>query len=282
MKKDGLVRTESRQRIYLLRKAAILVTICLMAVSFLALSVSAAEKKNTWELKNDYYYYYNSKGKKATGLTKIGGKYYYFDKKGRQLVGWRKIKKSIYRFGMGNAEKGYMLKNQWVDRVKLGKNGKAVVSTKLAKRTAEILVNYTLWGDKITKPTWEGSKKLNACAKAIAKFSYKADSAMGYANGWHVAMAEDCYKRYINKYQYFECQRYAVAFAYLCKAVGLKQVEIHIGGDEHGWVKVNGVSYDPTRYAKYGGDNSLEITDSDREKYDVYKDLKTYKLYSVN
>ena len=240
---------------------------------------SAAQKKNTWVLDNGYYYYYNAKGKKATGLTKIGKKYYYFNKKGKQLVGWRKIDDSIYRFCMGTGEKGYMLKNQWVDRVKLDKKGKAVVKTKLAKRTAEVLVNYTLWGDKITKPTWDGNKKLTAIADAIAKFSYKADSEPGFKKDWHVTLAEDCYKRYLNKYQYFECQRYAVAFAYLAKAVGLTKVEIHVGGDNHGWVMVNGVKYDPTRYAKYKG-NSLQITESDIAKYNVYKDLKTYKLYS--
>ena len=271
--------TESK-RIW--KKALLTVLTMMLLTAFFAFPASAATK-NKWVLKSDgYYYYYNAKGKKLkNGKKKIGKKYYYFDSKGRQLVGWRKINGKYYRFGMGVGKKGYMLKNQYVDRLYLDKKGRANVSSSLSRRTAEVLCNYTLWGDRITKPTWNGTQKLNAIAAAIKKFSYVADTVPGFGTGWDVTLAEDCYARYASGYYHYECERYAIAFAYLAKAVGLKQVQIHIGGSLHGWVKINGNSYDPTRYAVKGG-NTLAITSDDFETNDYYADNLTVYLYSVN
>ena len=254
----------------------------LLAILFCFPAPAASKKiKNKWKLKsNGYYYYYNSKGEKAKGLTKIGKKYYFFDERGHQLVGWRKIKGNYYRFGMSPGKKGYMLKNRMVDRLWLDKKGRADVSTSLAKRTAKVLVNYTLWGDKITKPTWDGEKKIKALAKAIYKFTYKGEDWSDFSNGWDVVMAEDCYARYVNGYYHYECDCYAVAFAYLAKAVGLKKVEIHVGGSYHAWVRVNGKAYDPGRYAARSYKGRLEISEEDFATNSFYQDNLTVCLYS--
>ena len=266
-----------------LKKIAFTFLTALLLMTCFASPSLAAKYKNEWVEKSDgYYYYYNAKGKKLKdGKKKIGKKYYYFDSKGRQLVGWRKINGKYYRFGMGVGKKGYMLKNQYVDRLWLDKKGRANVSSSLSKRTAEVLCNYTLWGDTITKPTWNGTQKLNAIAAAIKKFSYVADTVPGFGTGWDVTLAEDCYNRYASGYYHYECERYAIAFAYLAKAVGLKQVQIHIGGSLHGWVKISGNSYDPTRYAVKGGD-TLTITSDDFASNPYYADNLTVYLYSVN
>ena len=275
--------TKTGKRTGHLKRILLTAGIGMLLMLLLAVPALAASKKtkNKWKLKsNDYYYYYNSKGEKAKGLTKIGKKYYYFDERGHQLVGWRKIKGKYYRFGMTPGKKGYMLKNQMVDRLRLDRKGRADVSAPMSKRLAKVLVNYTLWADKITKPTWDGAKKLKAIAKEIYRFTYKGEDWDNFSDGWDIIMAEDCYARYVSRYFHYECDRYAVAFAYLCKAAGLRQVEIHVGGSLHAWVKVSGKAYDPNRYAARSYKGKLEISEEDFATNSFYQDNLTVRLYS--
>ena len=229
-----------------------------------------AAKKNTWVKKDGYWYYYNSKKKKVKGFKKIGKRKYYFDSQGRQRVGWRKINGAYYRFNMGGGKKGYMLKNKTLNRLTIGSNGKAIIRTQLESRIAEVLVSYTYWGDQITKPTWSADQKVTAIIKEIAsKFTYKAEDVPGFDTGWDVTLAEQCYSRYYNNYPYYECERFAIAFAYLCKAVGLNGVTIHIGGELHGWVTAGGKNYDPTRYVTQGPEK-FYLTDEMRAASSYY------------
>ena len=254
-----------------------MVLLGLMMALMIAGPASAAKKKKVWVKKNGYWYYYNAKGKKLTGFKKIGKKKYYFDNTGRQLVGWRYINGNYYRFNMGGGKKGYMLKNRYVNRVLLGKNGKAVFRTQLEGRIARILTLYTLWGDQITKPTWSAVEKRNAVIKAIGKFAYKAEDVPGFADGWDVTLAEECYARYASGYNYYECERFAVAFAYLCKAVGLTGVTIHIGGELHGWVTAQGGNYDPTFYVTRGADYFV-LTNETIAAKSIYRSDRSVKL----
>ena len=236
------------------KKCLVVFLLGLLMSLMIAGPASAAKKKNVWVLKDGYWYYYNKKGKKLTGFRKIGKKKYYFDNTGKQRVGWRYINGNYYRFNMGGGKKGYMLKNRTINRLYVDSNGKALLRTDLESRIARVMYYYTLWGDQITKPTWSAVEKRNAVIKAIAKFSYKAEDVPGFDTGWDVTLAEECYARYASGYNYYECERFAVAFAYLCKAVGLTGVVIHIGGELHGWVTAQGGNYDPTRYVTQGPD----------------------------
>ena len=63
-------------------KRFLLCAVMLLAVMLLAVPTQAAARyKKQWKKQNQNIYYYNEKGKKLTGLSKIGKKTFYFDKK---------------------------------------------------------------------------------------------------------------------------------------------------------------------------------------------------------
>lgn len=62
-----------------------------------------AAKKNAWAKKAGKTYYYDKKGKKATGLKAIKGKRYFFDRKGvLYKKGWKTVKGRKYYFKKKN------------------------------------------------------------------------------------------------------------------------------------------------------------------------------------
>lgn len=99
------------------------------AVSFLFSTESKAATKNGWVVSGGKTYY-KKNGKKAKGLQKIGKYYYYFDSKGKMATGWKTLKgKKFYFKKTGTiGKKGKMLTG-WV---KIG--GKTYYFKKLGKK----------------------------------------------------------------------------------------------------------------------------------------------------
>ena len=80
-------------------------------------------------------YYYDTKGRKATGLKKIKGKWYYFSKKGvRYQKGWQTIKGKKYYFSKKNGEAYTGLKKI---------SGKLYLFAKDGKRYGSGLITYS-------------------------------------------------------------------------------------------------------------------------------------------
>ena len=80
-------------------------------------------------------YYYDAKGRKATGLKKIKGKWYYFSKKGvRYQKGWQTIKGKKYYFSKKNGEAYTGLKKI---------SGKLYLFAKDGKRYGSGLITYS-------------------------------------------------------------------------------------------------------------------------------------------
>ena len=252
------------------RPGVFLILLLLLLLFSSACPVSAAKtKKPKWVKKQGYWYYYDSKGKKFTGIRKINGKSYYFDSQGRQRSGWRIVNGSYYFFIKSVKGKAYMVKNATVNFVRLGKNGKAVLSNDIQARRAEMLAGYQYWADQIVKPDYTKSQRRNACIRAIAQFAYEAEDAPAYSGTWDLTLAEQVYYRYLYGPRTLECERYAVGFSYLCNAAGLKSVSICIGTDLHGWTLLEGVAYDPTRYVTRGN-GFFPITTANLNSFGYY------------
>lgn len=85
-----------------LRKRMFLLVVLTLCAGTIVLPTQAA-KKNAWTKKARKTYYYDKKGKKATGLKEIKGKRYFFDKKGvLYKKGWKTVKGRKYYFKKKN------------------------------------------------------------------------------------------------------------------------------------------------------------------------------------
>lgn len=75
----------------------------LTAVCILSVGMTAGAAKNKFVKKSGKTYYYDSKGRKASGLKKIKGKTYFFGKNGvRFQKGWKTVKGKKYYFSKKN------------------------------------------------------------------------------------------------------------------------------------------------------------------------------------
>ena len=112
---------------------------------------AAARYKKQWKKQNQNIYYYNEKGKKFTGLSKIGKKTFYFDKKGAQHVGWQKIGNDYYYFNIARGSNGSMVKSAKVNGITIDRTGKAKKDSASLRRLRILLAaNQTV--ERITKP----------------------------------------------------------------------------------------------------------------------------------
>lgn len=85
-----------------LRKRMFLFVVLTLCAGTIVLPTQAA-KKNAWAKKAGKTYYYDKKGKKATGLKEIKGKRYFFDKEGvLYKKGWKTVKGRKYYFKKKN------------------------------------------------------------------------------------------------------------------------------------------------------------------------------------
>ena len=260
-----------------MRKLKHLGFFCILFLLMFGTSINTwAAAKNKWVNDNGYYYYYNGKGQKSVGLTKIGGKYYYFNKSGRQLHGWRKIDGKYHCFDRIPGAKGYMLKDVKIDRMTIDANGNAVVKTKAQQALADVLVNYAKWADQIVKQSWPDNTKLKAMAKAMTgHYDHRADGANWAKNpNWHVEMAMESYIRHLNGAIY-ECQRWACAFSYLAVACGFKNVTLHIGGEDHGWTSIGKRMFNPTGMMN---GKLAEFTAAQQKENKQWQNVKAFKL----
>ena len=59
----------------------------------------------------EHWYYFGSRGKKAEGKKKIGGKTYYFNTDGKMYWGWHQIDDDVYY--LGGEDEGWRVENGW-------------------------------------------------------------------------------------------------------------------------------------------------------------------------
>ncbi|WP_373215514.1 transglutaminase domain-containing protein [Ruminococcus sp. 5_1_39BFAA] len=224
------------------KKHALLTGLFLLCtLLLLSVPVQAAGKKltNQWVTKKGNVYFYNNKGKKVTGLQKIGKYQYYFDSKGVQRSGWRKIKNNYYFFQIKSGRKAYMVKSKTINGIKLDAKGRAdKKGSNLRKLKLMVEANNIV--QKITKPTMTQTEKLKKCFDYTkTAYGYTSWRAFSNKSGWELDFAEDMF--YKNR---GDCVSYGCAFAFLANAVGAKNVYCVSSGG-HGWAEIQGKVYDP-------------------------------------
>lgn len=210
------------------------------AILLTAVPVQAAKKyRNTWRVKSERVYYYNAKGKKETGLTRIGKKYYYFDAKGVQRYGWKKIGNQYYYFTPGRGKKAAMVKNQEINGIRLDKQGRAARDS-VSLRKLKLMAEAGSIVDKITHPFMTKTQRLKICFEYAKKnYGYTTWRNFSPQAGWELSYAEDMLYRGRGN-----CFSYASAFAFLANAAGIPNVSVVSSGG-HGWAEINGKVYDP-------------------------------------
>lgn len=223
-------------------KKQALMTVLLLLCTLLLLSVpaQAATKKNAnkWVTKKSKVYYYNNKGKKVTGLQKIGKYQYYFDSKGVQRSGWRKIKNNYYFFQIKSGKKAYMAKSKTVNGIALDAKGRA--SKKGSNlRKLKLMVKANEIVDTITTPTMTQTEKLKTCFDYTKKYHYTSWRPFTNKPGWELDFAEDMFYKGRG-----DCVSYGCAFAFLANAAGATKVYCVSSGG-HGWAEIKGRVYDP-------------------------------------
>lgn len=208
-----------------------------------------AKKANKWvKNKKGFYTYYDSQGKKCTGLTTIKGKNYYFDQKGIQRCGWQQIDNGYYYFRIASGSKAYMMTNTTMNGIRLGKTGKAVLNTSARRQkikllwraqqlSQEIITDNTMTKNQKLKALYDWTQKDSNIRKTnIGSFkSAKANWDIYYAglvlNASRLPARGDCYT-------------YASVFGYLANTVGYEATVCSSG--HHGFVMINQKFYDPS------------------------------------
>ncbi len=126
-------RKETGRKVYRSRLLAVLVLILGFVMINTGITADAAKAK--FVKKAGRTYYYDAKGRKATGLRKIKGKWYYFSKKGvRYQKGWQTIKGKKYYFSKKNGAAYTGLKKI---------SGKLYLFAKDGKRYGSGLITYS-------------------------------------------------------------------------------------------------------------------------------------------
>ncbi|MFQ9158599.1 MAG: N-acetylmuramoyl-L-alanine amidase family protein [Blautia sp.] len=174
--------------------AVMLLAVMLLAVMLLAVPTQAAARyKKQWKKQNQNIYYYNEKGKKLTGFSKIGKKTFYFDQKGAQHVGWQKIGNDYYYFNIARGSNGSMVKSAKVNGITIDRTGKAKKDSASLRRLRILLVaNQTV--ERITKPLMPKKEKLKICFEYAKKnFGYFSWRGFSPRNGWEMDFAEDMF-----------------------------------------------------------------------------------------
>ena len=220
------------------RKKIILLSLLFLTLFLAGVPASAAKYKSQWRLSSGRYYYYNAKGKKVTGITKIRNKQYYFDEKGIQRTGWQLIGKNYYYFKIGEAKKGSMVTDKTVNGVRLDKKGKAVL-TKDSKEKLKLMVHASEVVEEITDWSMSKMERLRKCFD-YTKHTYHYYNWRKFSNvkNWDKLYASDMFFHGKGN-----CFSYAAAFAYLANAVGYSANVISSGG--HGWAEIDGRVFDP-------------------------------------
>lgn len=230
-----------------------------MPVQAASVSVKKAED-GKWVTRNKKVFYMVS-GKRQKGLNKIKGEIYYFDSEGVQRTGWQKIGKKYYYFNIANGKKGYMIKDQKINGIKLQKNGTAKVTAD-NKVKIKALIKATEVVEKITKPTMTKSEKLEKCFQyCTKKLKYRGARKFEGGKNWDAKYVLDMLGKGRGN-----CYAYGATFAYLANASGYEDAyAVSSGG--HGWAEVKNKIYDP----------SWELVDKKHDYYGL-----SYKLSGVD
>ena len=126
-------RKETGRRAY--RGSLLAALVLILGFVMINTGIKADAAKAKFVKKAGRTYYYDAKGRKATGLKKIKGKWYYFSKKGvRYQKGWQTIKGKKYYFSKKNGAAYTGLK-------KIG--GKLYLFAKNGKRYGSGLITYS-------------------------------------------------------------------------------------------------------------------------------------------
>lgn len=234
--------------------ALILLLVCLASFSVCTVQAKAA-KKGWVTAKNGNVSYYNEKGKKSKGFIEIENQKYYFDKSGIQRTGWRKIGKNYYFFRLSSGNGGYCVKNKKVNGVRLGTNGRAVL-TSYSKRKLALMVKANSVMDKITNNTMTKRQKLRAAFNQTKKLPESQWGGFKKVKNWDMYYAERAFQT--GRADCYACASY---FAYLANAAGYKVKCISSG--QHGWAEIGGKIYDAafsraySNYSYFGNDYNL-------------------------
>lgn len=219
-----------------------------------------------------YYYAFDKKGKRVEeGMTVIRkntyyvnlkhrvvqdkkvsleGKTYYFQEDGRMLKnGWKifgTYKSYFNKYGV-------MLKNRKVDGIKLDDKGKAELTEEEALKVRVIPEAKKLVA-RITSPGQTKAQKLQLCWNYLNKSNYNYATWRFDFNrpDWAQIYAMDIFDKKSGN-----CYSFAAAFGYMAKVIGYKDVVLIQGRVQgtrdgaadgltgHGWVKIDGLYYDP-------------------------------------
>ena len=126
-------RKETGRKVY--RSSLLAALVLILGFVMINTGIKADAAKAGFVKKAGRTYYYDAKGRKATGLKKIKGKWYYFSKKGvRYQKGWQTIKGKKYYFSKKNGEAYTGLKKI---------SGKLYLFAKDGKRYGSGLITYT-------------------------------------------------------------------------------------------------------------------------------------------
>ena len=210
------------------------------------------QMRTGWQTVKGKKYYFTKSGKKkgqaVTGLQTIAKKKYYFvtsgSKKYQMVTGWQKVGKSYYYFGEDGASDSSKTVNS------SRKSDKTGTAAKKTERRAQALV------EQITTDNMTKQEKLKACFNYVMKYKGRRPRTPHYCGkDWPVVYANDMFLDGSGN-----CFSYAVAFAYMAKACGYKEVYA-CNSTGHGWVEIGGKVYDPeqyrnTKYKYYGSSYS--------------------------
>ena len=213
--------------------------LALLAVLLLALPAGAATKKNTFVKSGKKYYYYNSKGKKAKGLTTVGKKTYYFDSNGVQRVGWRVIDGRYYFFTIKNGKKGCMVKSSKVDGITLNSKGVATGGSEAARKLWVLAKAQSIVDSQTQPADTKANKRLIMYVYTKNRYKNIIIPNLFTSGSWDVPYAEWLYTRGTG-----DCYAYAAGYAYFLNAIGYNSVYVEHSGN-HAWVSRKGYYFDP-------------------------------------
>lgn len=197
--------------------------------------------------------------KKTKGKTKTakgfflqkGKKSYYFDKKGKMATGWIKIGSDYYFFNRSNGvqSKGTKKRKAVVDKIKIRKDGKAV-KTKYNVEKIKVMMKARKVMLANTKYTDSKATKRLKMFRWVMKGNYRQFRTLkstGHRKGWELLFANDMF----DKNRLGCCVSNASAFAFLAKECGYKDVRI-CDDTGHAFVMINGKYFD-TLFAEVNG-----------------------------
>lgn len=211
-----------------------------------AVSVSTQAKKSGFVKTGKTWSYYK-KGKKVTGLKKIGGRYYFFNKKGRMVKGKKNIGGFVYYFAAKKDGKAPAVVNT---KRKVGKKyyyftktgrGFLASSNKKANLAAASVMN----GVKFTNDMTSMEKLETTYRYILKKYDYEiADVPNLNSRKWIGTCAYNMVKDGDAK-----CYNYAALTGVCAKALGFKVTVVtgtskrsatSVRAQEHAWVEING------------------------------------------